>query len=75
MSNYKVTYKLNPVFFVLVAFFSLVGYLVNDVRGAVWGAVIFFSISFAVSIIDFFVNINKSQHEKDIEELRRYFRK
>lgn len=71
----KVTYHLNPAYFILLAFSVLVGYLVNDVRGAVWGAVIFFGITFLIQIIAFFVDINKSQYEKDVEELRRYFRK
>lgn len=71
----KVTYRLNPVFFVVAIFFALVGYLINDVRGAVWGAVIFFSISFLIQTIDFFVNINKSEYEKAIEELRRFYGK
>lgn len=70
-----VRYKFNPVFVVMVTFFALIGYLINDVRGAVWGAVIFFGISFTVSIIDFFVNINKSEYEKTLDEIRRYYGK
>lgn len=70
-----VRYRLNPAFVVVLAFFALVGYLIGDVRGAVWGAVIMFGISFTVSIIDFFVNINKSEYEKMQDEIRRFYRK
>lgn len=70
-----VRYKLNPVFFVLVTFSALVGYLFNDIRGAVWGAVIVFGISFLAGIIDFFMDINKSDAEKAAEMLRRYYGK
>lgn len=70
-----VRYRLNPAFFVILAFFALVGYLIGDTRGAVWGAVIMFGISFLIQIIGFFVDINKSQYEKDCEALRDYFRK
>lgn len=70
-----VRYKLNPVFFILLTFFACVGYLIGDVRGAVWGAVIMFGISFTISIIDFFVNINKSEYEKMQDEIRRFYGK
>lgn len=70
-----VRYKMNPAFLILVAFFAAVGYLIGDVRGAVWGAVIMCGISFSISIIDFFVNINKSEYEKMQDEIRRFYRK
>lgn len=63
------------MFFVMVTFCALVGYLINGGRGAAWGAVIWFSLSFLIGIIDFFVNINKSEAEKAIDELRRFYGK
>ena len=70
-----VRYKLNPAFVVMAIFFACVGYLIGGTRAAVWGAVIWFSISFTIAIIDFFVNINKTDAEKAMDELRRFYGK
>ena len=70
-----VTYKLNPIFVVVLLFCALLGYLINDVRGAVWGAFIFCCISFAIGIIDAWVNRNKSRAERALEDLRDFYRK
>lgn len=69
------TYKLNPLFVVTLIFCAGVGYLFNDTRGAVWGAVIFMCFSFLISIIDAWVNRGKSKYERAIEELRDFYRK
>jgi hypothetical protein len=70
-----IRYRLNPLFVISVFFFALVGYLFNDIRGAVWGALIMCGISFTIGLIDFIMNINKSEYEKMLDEVRRYYGK
>lgn len=71
----NVTYKLNPMFVVALIFCAGVGYLIGETRGAVAGAVSFMCFSFLISIIDAWVNRGKSDYERAIEELRRFYRK
>lgn len=70
-----ITRKLNPRFVLAVIFFTLIGYLIGDARGAAWGATIMISFSILIGIIDAWQNRNKSEYERMMDEVRDLYRR